>query len=151
MRFNPHTHEGCDVIPRIFPTSVAVSIHTPTKGVTGVAFGWSSQAKVSIHTPTKGVTLHSCEVNIRDIVSIHTPTKGVTGLNAVADKNDIVSIHTPTKGVTLHRWHLDGYERGFNPHTHEGCDFDAKAFQTDHPEVSIHTPTKGVTAYSANG
>ena len=32
--FNPHTHEGCDVLFLISKASDLVSIHTPTKGVT---------------------------------------------------------------------------------------------------------------------
>ena len=35
----------------------AVSIHTPTKGVTPMANQGDAGAAVSIHTPTKGVTL----------------------------------------------------------------------------------------------
>ena len=55
-----------------------------------------------------------------------------------------VSIHTPTKGVTSF---ADGFENtvnGFNPHTHEGCDFNYIA-RYNGLGVSIHTPTKGVT------
>ena len=33
-----------------------------------------------------------------------------------------VSIHTPTKGVTYSNQLPDRHVRGFNPHTHEGCD-----------------------------
>ena len=36
--------------------------------------------------------------------------------------------------------------RGFNPHTHEGCDL-AAASEPCLAIVSIHTPTKGVTIY----
>ena len=32
--FNPHTHEGCDFMLGKMPIGKAVSIHTPTKGVT---------------------------------------------------------------------------------------------------------------------
>ena len=33
--FNPHTHEGCDFLFLKFLFQLHVSIHTPTKGVTG--------------------------------------------------------------------------------------------------------------------
>ena len=56
----------------------AVSIHTPTKGVTHDKFYNSKSSTVSIHTPTKGVTLQQANVNKAQAVSIHTPTKGVT-------------------------------------------------------------------------
>ena len=36
--FNPHTHEGCDLILKVLLLHLVVSIHTPTKGVTA-AFG----------------------------------------------------------------------------------------------------------------
>ena len=54
--FIPHTHEGCDIYQDYYRNPYWVSIHTPTKGVTGGfnKFMWS--AGVSIHTPTKGVT-----------------------------------------------------------------------------------------------
>ena len=34
--FNPHTHEGCDIIFMVGGDTDDVSIHTPTKGVTSV-------------------------------------------------------------------------------------------------------------------
>ena len=34
--FNPHTHEGCDKGIKEASAPVAVSIHTPTKGVTDI-------------------------------------------------------------------------------------------------------------------
>ena len=34
IRFNPHTHEGCDFTVNVKLLGKAVSIHTPTKGVT---------------------------------------------------------------------------------------------------------------------
>ena len=164
--FNPHTHEGCDIMmswcfshvplfqsthPRrvwliIFRLSVlrrAVSIHTPTKGVTAIAAAIHITADVSIHTPTKGVTQQDNSTDDTKHVSIHTPTKGVTRICTIKCINKNVSIHTPTKGVTP----LGGgvgeplavsihtptkgvtvanpialYSFCFNPHTHEGCD-----------------------------
>ena len=77
---------------------------------------------VSIHTPTKGVTgvFHPYSQDV--CVSIHTPTKGVTTTFILAFKTCAVSIHTPTKGVT-HGWgFLLTNTYCFNPHTHEGCD-----------------------------
>ena len=39
-----------------------ISIHTPTRGVTGVSVKESFFIDISIHTPTRGVTnlLHTC-------------------------------------------------------------------------------------------
>ena len=78
ISFNPHTHEGCDSIPVTSLVLVEVSIHTPTKGVTGDVLKIVTLAVVSIHTPTKGVTLLSELFSELLSVSIHTPTKGVT-------------------------------------------------------------------------
>ena len=78
---------------------------------------------VSIHTPTKGVTLAFTDTDGAIQVSIHTPTKGVTPLlSALILHRADVSIHTPTKGVTFGTRHRVGEWSGFNPHTHEGCD-----------------------------
>ena len=78
---------------------------------------------VSIHTPTKGVTPRRIAVKRRQYVSIHTPTKGVT-INQYYDQMRYkVSIHTPTKGVTQNLHYLYQTYLSFNPHTHEGCDY----------------------------
>ena len=56
LRFNPHTHAGCDIADCEKEIQKAVSIHTPTQGVTN---DWRANYKlrsVSIHTPTQGVT-----------------------------------------------------------------------------------------------
>ena len=63
--------------------SWAVSIHTPTKGVTSAFLQVRALQRVSIHTPTKGVTLHLLHLGIAEKVSIHTPTKGVTQLPGI--------------------------------------------------------------------
>ena len=57
LGFNPHTHEGCDFCPLMGMRTRCVSIHTPTKGVTGNEVVRMPIERVSIHTPTKGVTL----------------------------------------------------------------------------------------------
>ena len=143
-----------------------VSIHTPTKGVTGVYFQLIDGLLVSIHTPTKGVTNATKRETSKDKVSIHTPTKGVTELSLPHPRLQGVSIHTPTKGVTNNSGGLCVINYSFNPHTHEGCDLDSqislKGMSSFNPHthegcdalvataqmddtVSIHTPTKGVT------
>ena len=54
--FNPHTHAGCDSGHTITFDCGAVSIHTPTQGVTQGTVPFDREIKVSIHTPTQGVT-----------------------------------------------------------------------------------------------
>ena len=78
LSFNPHTHEGCDVLVLQIPHTLIVSIHTPTKGVTLGAQHNKRHDMVSIHTPTKGVTVGYYVHFLELLVSIHTPTKGVT-------------------------------------------------------------------------
>ena len=56
LSFNPHTHEGCDFVRKQKFNYNAVSIHTPTKGVTDGRNPGQQPGLVSIHTPTKGVT-----------------------------------------------------------------------------------------------
>ena len=99
-------------------------------------------------------------------VSIHTPTQGVTIFANIREKlARFQSTHPrrvwllPVIAVTL--------IKGFNPHTHAGCDISnllykdiPVEFQSTHPRrvwqiwrppiynpynVSIHTPTQGVT------
>ena len=58
---------------------------------------------VSIHTPTQGVTEFFSLFTQRQKVSIHTPTQGVTGCLVIIDSIKEVSIHTPTQGVTVYK------------------------------------------------
>ena len=103
---------------------------------------------VSIHTPTKGVTNGGAFVVCSPIVSIHTPTKGVTWfLNYSPKRIKFQSTH-PRRVWRAYRIFYDP-QRGFNPHTHEGCDSTDKQFGMA-KEVSIHTPTKGVTHSQCN-
>ena len=122
---------------------------------------------ISIHTPTKGVTYGASGREIIKKISIHTPTKGVTVPGALLRHGFRISIHTPTKGVTITGDYFCMILRNFNPHSHEGSDIDALTGLTDMLEfqstlprrewpvgihcpagtvtISIHTPTKGVT------
>ena len=120
--FNPHTHEGCDGQELIKSSSVKVSIHTPTKGVTEMVVINDNGKAVSIHTPTKGVTWCTRKRYYHIHVSIHTPTKGVT----------IVYFDKCIKKLCFNPHTHEGCDRSlvvenritksFNPHTHEGCD-----------------------------
>ena len=120
--FNPHTHEGCDLVIWFCLPIFWVSIHTPTKGVTCLCRSSSVLRQVSIHTPTKGVTEALCPSSYRNKVSIHTPTKGVTVLQ-------------------VWRWNLSVFQS-----THpRRVWLTAFVIQQSYNQVSIHTPTKGVT------
>ena len=145
-----------------------VSIHTPTKGVTlktvtifsGDRFQSTHPRRVwrvlfqiptlvgnvSIHTPTKGVTFLSLSTTIPWDVSIHTPTKGVTYGNQQSEGMSRFQSTHPRR-VWLAHLVLKQALRGFNPHTHEGCDCKMDN-QGTNEDVSIHTPTKGVTKMS---
>ena len=141
--FNPHTYMRCDFLFGFGVCVQAVSIHTPTWGVTWKKFILKYLETVSIHTPTWGVTLSNSGIGRSSTVSIHTPTWGVTHYNFQETHNNHVSIHTPTWGVTpsilwsrlrklfqsthLHEvWRRGGAiqptARCFNPHTYMRCD-----------------------------
>ena len=124
---------------------------------------------VSIHTPTKGVTIR-CPPFLRFQRRFNPHTH--EGCDSDSFSQWYVQIcfnpHThegcdrPTTGTGL-------LQRGFNPHTHEGCDLSVanllhvcSSFNPHTHEgcdlgdflwligakfVSIHTPTKGVTYY----
>ena len=122
IRFNPHTHTGCDQGHSLQADCTKVSIHTPIQGVT-LAFRISpAQVRVSIHTPIQGVTFLPPSNRIGVYVSIHTPIQGVTDLRKYGKKFGLVSIHTPIQGVTS-----------------------SFAIAFSIAKVSIHTPIQGVT------
>ena len=144
-----------------------VSIHTPTKGVTG----WR-QAIGGRHQGFNPHTHEGCDVNYsidkdgNRTVSIHTPTKGVTYVSSINSYLGYMfqSTHprrvwpsmwswktwwrkfqsTHPRRVWLDDWTEGWIYRGFNPHTHEGCDC-LQLLWLVWLLVSIHTPTKGVT------
>ena len=120
---------------------------------------------VSIHAPTRGATAHQRHYRGYRKVSIHAPTRGAT--NHYKHQVDIQGFQsTHPRGVRL----VDAYKNadwfGFNPRTHEGCDYRPTASLTTHTcfnprthegcdgynsetqrraQVSIHAPTRGAT------
>ena len=97
------------------------------------------KASFNPHTH-EGCDLHITFRDVGNTVSIHTPTKGVTSKQLLIMTRWHVSIHTPTKGVTevVEKEAIDN--KGFNPHTHEGCDLLGQIngrvlyqFQSTHP------------------
>ena len=79
--FNPHSHEGSDSASQIGYLVLVISIHTPTKGATGVTCTHKMGFTISIHTPTKGATIMIRHQHLFSlIISIHTPTKGATAI-----------------------------------------------------------------------
>ena len=137
--FNPHTHEGCDILLLEDTERKAVSIHTPTKGVTSRSSTVHPKALFQSTHPRR-VWRYSCLVVVgADGVSIHTPTKGVTHIAAQVSVHGIVSIHTPTKGVTPNTQSVRTSYLSFNPHTHEGCDFVLFLLQLITPGFNPHT------------
>ena len=141
--FNPHTHAGCDRWRTGWLCLPAVSIHTPTQGVTLVMCYGTPCIRVSIHTPTQGVTV-LCPDHVNDLlVSIHTPTQGVTPYWLSLTRSGSFNPHTHAgcdPGCSISPWS----SWSFNPHTHAGCDSLSKVYDK-RLQVSIHTPTQGVT------
>ena len=124
---------------------IIVSIHTPTKGVTG----WSWVMSMSLlcfnpHTHegcdlfrVKGITRLFCfNPHTHEGCDVHIGRKktgcrsfnphtheGCDASNRLIITEVMVSIHTPTKGVTTPQKRLSIAFLSFNPHTHEGCDY----------------------------
>ena len=163
--FNPHTHEGCDVFTMLCHKRLK-SFNPHTHEGCDYTFCWCvCFLAVSIHTPTKGVTYkHLLDLNIQQFQSTHprrvwldasvslqrsqefqsTHPRRVWRIMQEQNRfNADVSIHTPTKGVTdvssrsatgfkfqsTHPRRVWRYGHvseqvvaSFNPHTHEGCD-----------------------------
>ena len=167
--FNPHSHAGSDQIYRVFSSAIcgfqstlprrewqkccsdvnnqiAISIHTPTQGVTLATDIDTLDKRISIHTPTQGVTI-KLSTNVGDIViSIHTPTQGVTDTCsatsiAKSDFNPHSHAGSDRKFLSLNlRWIIN-----FNPHSHAGSDRTQAQLDIINKKISIHTPTQGVT------
>ena len=103
--------------------NLAVSIHTPARGVTALRAAHRAPAPCFNPHSRTGSDLQGHQIrSIHHQVSIHTPARGVTCLNFYLGLRIGVSIHTPARGVTFHKKKLDVYHY-----------------------VSIHTPARGVT------
>ena len=142
--FNPHSHAGSDCCFLFSKYFLFISIHTPTQGVTEIAYAKNEFNEISIHTPTQGVTYKWEGLPDTIDISIHTPTQGVTTqwfselitriFQSTLPRREwricfqnlyricFISIHTPTQGVTTPMGSLE-----------------------DPFSISIHTPTQGVT------
>ncbi len=104
---------------------------------------WTVHFAVSIHTPTQGVTQATYDIFLDLKVSIHTPTQGVTTRNSnLPITREFQSTHPRRVWPSIARI-LFAVHR-FNPHTHAGCD-GLRPREIIAWGVSIHTPTQGVT------
>ena len=127
----------------------AVSIHTPTKGVTFLTPG-NKGYKISFNPHTHegcDLVLSQTQGNKKSF-NPHTHEGCDRAVLFVSKMRMSFNPHTH-EGCDV--WHQakDVMPPSFNPHTHEGCDgffFCAKALKMG---VSIHTPTKGVTSAQA--
>ena len=119
--FNPHTYMRCDTHARDIQWCQAVSIHTPTWGVTLLS-----------EVPDRIIrfqSTHLHEVWPRPLSGRWSGTSfnPHTYMRCdVFEKDEIrplnVSIHTPTWGVTSHVIYRIIANIGFNPHTYMRCD-----------------------------
>ena len=122
--FNPHPHEGCDLLMAV-TRNYCNSFNPHTHEGCDILFFTQISQKLSFNPHTH----EGCDDS---------------------RSNQWVALicfnpHTH-EGCDLTTLSLPNWAVGFNPHTHEGCDitWELKYF---HKRVSIHTPTKGVTEY----
>ena len=81
--------------------NLAVSIHTPARGVTALRAAHRAPAPCFNPHSRTGSDLQGHQIrSIHHQVSIHTPARGVTFHKKKLDVYHYVSIHTPARGVT---------------------------------------------------
>ena len=142
--FNPHTHAGCDVTLRKFPSlSFGFNPHTHAGcDCTSVSFAnlsgcfnphthagcdFSEGRALKGHISFNPHTHAGCDIykrleNIGLIVSIHTPTQGVTTFSGRCRDKKKKFQSTHPRRVWLFNNAAKMEEMSFNPHTHAGCD-----------------------------
>ena len=125
-RFNPHTHEGCDLRASFDKLDDFQFQSTHPRRV------WRPIRKVHAHL-IKFQSTHPRRVWLSDcfyppiMISFNPHThEGCDIANDFYRYAKWVSIHTPTKGVTQKPGISLICMISFNPHTHEGCDFTAR-------------------------
>ena len=148
----------------------AISIHTPTRGVTRLHFRYSlSVGHFNPHSH-KGSDHETIVIKRFLLISIHTPTRGVTvspskkmavrghfnphshkGSDHGAAGRDYIYIdfnpHSH-KGSDKMSSKSVIYPNDFNPHSHKGSDKQGFELFWIRNIISIHTPTRGVTHFS---
>ena len=120
--FNPHSHKGSDAVGTENLWKLVISIHTPTRGVTGVLISHCVCGRFQSTLPQGEWLKTYNDAYEALVISIHTPTRGVTHNLLHKRRLELISIHTPTRGVTQSdpiRLRLVNY---FNPHSHKGSD-----------------------------
>ena len=146
MGFNPHTHEGCDpLIKSMYRSSLVFQSTHPRRVWLDIKSNLFRDITFQSTHPRR-VWLNAIGINFRLMWFQSTHPRRVW-------RDSFTCL--PRKRLS------------FNPHTHEGCDFQTlqrfqvvSVFQSTHPRrvwrnnpynvvvdkrVSIHTPTKGVT------
>ena len=145
--FNPHTHAGCD-LNKIYLNNMtkAVSIHTPTQGVTrfsnkNIDVWWFQ----STH-PRRVWQRSGLQLQIYSGFQSTHPRRVWLPTDILRVVNPKVSIHTPTQGVTT--LSIKSKTTGMFQSTHPRrvWHFQTRFFWR--LPVSIHTPTQGVTKWN---
>ena len=143
-RFNSRSRMGSDALARGLDGIMAVSIHAPAWGATGVgddprpippSFNSRSRMgsdliprdvrsgfKVSIHAPAWGATSSHARVVWEAMVSIHAPAWGATSARRTSTASSPVSIHAPAWGATRHARGRPSRARRFNSRSRMGSD-----------------------------
>ena len=79
---------------------IAISIHTPAKGVTFSECSVFTDFTISIHTPAKGVTLFGIAYALIPVNFNPHSREGSDAPFIWIPSDKCISIHTPAKGVT---------------------------------------------------
>ena len=147
VRFNPHTHAGCDGLIVIVDSIKEVSIHTPTQGVTKAQFRMTVPLRFQSTHPRRVWPYCRDMIKHKKLFQSTHPRRvwPYLGLDSVLD-DKFQSTHP--RRVWPYLGKSSAGSEGFNPHTHAGCDFGSMRYDSD-SLVSIHTPTQGVTKFSS--
>ena len=98
--FNPHSHKGSDCLSVRNHNLCIISIHTPTRGVTGSNIYICWIQPISIHTPTRGVTCAPSNIIYTERFQSTLPQGEWRRCSLSETICQCISIHTPTRGVT---------------------------------------------------
>ena len=136
----------CDVAEWNSAVIQAVSIHTPTWGVTFVLQNLYLSTFVSIHTPTWGVTVCNRKRTYQykfQSTHLHEVWQLLGTNSSTGNEFQSTHLHEVWPGYTIIELEL----ACFNPHTYMRCDIGGMTQYIEF-DVSIHTPTWGVTVAS---
>ena len=142
--FNPHSHEGSDVVCDTFCLFLQDFNPHSHEGSDKSKRCKMHKNRISTHTPTKGATQYP-QVSVQPLIYFNPHSHEGSDTDSIFRKARQKNFNPHSHEGSDFTVRSDASrDYNFNPHSHEGSDDIAK-LKGGIPGISTHTPTKGAT------